>query len=125
MCECCCKAHPYLCSAGPPVDNDTVYCPLNQTSCYFYYSTSLSIASATTKCTAMGGYLVSYGNMAENRLIEGYFLVGGTAAATSATVPPVPPAAHITQTHSMQACCHCKLTHLSSVFTWGNLTQRV
>ncbi len=71
--------------AGPPNDNDTVYCPANQTSCYFYYSQSLSNASATTKCTAMGGYLISYGNMAEQQLVEGYFLVSGAVAALSAT----------------------------------------
>ncbi len=71
-------------TAGPPNDNDTLYCPANQTSCYFYYSESLSNVSATAKCTAMGGYLISYNSMAEQQLVEGYFLVGSAAVAMTA-----------------------------------------
>jgi hypothetical protein len=33
-------------------------------------------ASATAKCTALGGYLVSYGDAAEQLQVENYFSVG-------------------------------------------------
>jgi hypothetical protein len=59
-----------------PSDNDTIYCPLNQTSCYVYHQTSMTNASATTKCAALGGYLVSYGDAAEQLQVENYFAVG-------------------------------------------------
>jgi hypothetical protein len=59
-----------------PSDNDTTYCPLNQTSCYFYHQTSMTNASAMAKCTALGGYLVSYGDASEQLQVENYFSVG-------------------------------------------------
>ena len=63
---------------GLPNDNDTIYCPQNQTSCYFLYPTALNNASATAKCQAAGGggYLASWGSAEEQLQIESFFKVG-------------------------------------------------
>jgi hypothetical protein len=70
---CCCRA-------GLPNDNDTIYCPWNETSCYFWFPQTLNNASATAKCAGIGGYLASWNNAAEQLLVEGYFKVGLAAA---------------------------------------------
>ena len=57
-------------ASGLPNDNDTLYCPVNQTSCYFYYSDSITNASASSRCQALGGYLVSWNDAAEQLQVE-------------------------------------------------------
>ena len=55
-----------LCNpAGLPTQNDTTYCPYNQSSCYVWVSAGTSFDAVASKCTAAGGYLVSYGNASE------------------------------------------------------------
>jgi hypothetical protein len=49
-----------LAAAGLPTQNDTTYCPLNQTSCYLWQSAGSSYADVTSRCNARGGNLVSY-----------------------------------------------------------------
>ena len=61
-----------------PNDNDTTYCPHNQSSCYFHYTTGHTNSSAAAKCAALNGYLVSYGSGAEQLQIENFFRVSGT-----------------------------------------------
>lgn len=64
-----------------PNDNDTLYCPVNQTSCYFYISDNLNLAAARTKCSSLKGYIVSWDEGPEQLQIESW--VAGTCE-----VPP-------------------------------------
>jgi hypothetical protein len=78
--RCCCTA------AGLPNDNDTIYCPGNETSCYFWFPQTLNNASASAKCEGIGGYLASWNTAAEQLLVEGYFRVGLLLWLTARTV---------------------------------------
>ena len=60
-------------AAGLPTDNDTVYCPDSQPSCYFYSYTTDPYATALSKCAAMGGDVVSWNSAAEQLAVETYF----------------------------------------------------
>jgi hypothetical protein len=71
-----------------PNDNDTTYCPQNQTSCYFQYSTGHTNSSAYAKCAAVNGYLVSYGSGEEQLQIENFFRVGRGAGSVSDFILP-------------------------------------
>jgi hypothetical protein len=50
----------HLWTAGAPTQNDTTFCPLNQTSCYFWQTAGASFDDVSARCSARGGTLVSY-----------------------------------------------------------------
>ncbi len=52
--------YPALVATGLPTQNDTTFCPLNQTSCYLWQTAGSSFSDVSSVCLARGGYLVSY-----------------------------------------------------------------
>ena len=81
-------------SAGLPNQNDTTYCPYNQSSCYVWVSAGTTFDAVASKCSAAGGYLASYSTASE-QLQVGWDGVGvgwggggggGGAASCSRTV---------------------------------------
>jgi hypothetical protein len=73
-----CPLHP----AGLPNDNDTVYCPVNQTTCYWQQTGSFTYQQAQTRCASLGGYVTSWNEGPEQLQIENYFRVRVCAATT-------------------------------------------
>jgi hypothetical protein len=60
-----------------PTNNDTVVCPGELNSCYFWYPQSnVTSTAATSKCAAVGGSLAQWNSPYEQRSIESYFQVG-------------------------------------------------
>jgi hypothetical protein len=65
-------------SAGVPPNNATTYCPENGTSCFFAMpSSSVDFSQARTTCSAVKGYVISYGDAEEQLAVEQYFTVRG------------------------------------------------
>jgi hypothetical protein len=64
----------HRCAAGLPNDNDTVYCPVNQSSCYISFD-SFTYPQAKAKCAAAKGYVVSWDEAEEQLQIENYYRV--------------------------------------------------
>jgi hypothetical protein len=59
-----------------PSNNDTVVCPEDLNSCYFLFpQANATYATATSKCTGLGGTLVQWSISYEQRVVETYFRV--------------------------------------------------
>ncbi len=52
-----------------------MYCPINQTSCYWQQPGSYSYQQAKTRCSSLGGYIASWNEADEQLQIENYFKV--------------------------------------------------
>jgi hypothetical protein len=58
-------SHADMAPAGEPMNSDKTFCPVNQTSCYHYSSSTSTYAAAVTSCQAKGGHVVAWNTMAE------------------------------------------------------------
>ncbi len=63
---------------GLPNDNDTVYCPVNQSTCYWQQPSSYTYQQSQARCASLGGYIASWSDPAEQLQIENYFRVGAS-----------------------------------------------
>jgi hypothetical protein len=68
---------------GLPNDNDTVYCPHNQTTCYWQQGGSYTYQQAKDRCASLSGYIVSWNDASEQLQIENYFRVRALTVATA------------------------------------------
>ncbi len=62
-------AWPLCCAAGPPLDNDTFWCPSFLDSCYSFRDTLATFGIAETACKTIGGRLVSW-NSGRGQLLD-------------------------------------------------------
>jgi hypothetical protein len=72
---------------GLPNDNDTIYCPHNQSSCYWQQGGSYTYQQAKDRCASLSGYVVSWNDASEQLQIENYFRVGALAGAWLQALP--------------------------------------
>jgi hypothetical protein len=55
-----------------------VYCPVNQSSCYWQQGGSYTYQQAKDRCASLKGHIISWNEAAEQLQIENYFKVGAS-----------------------------------------------
>jgi hypothetical protein len=55
-----------------------VYCPVNQSSCYWQQPSSYTYQQAQARCASLSGYIISWNEASEQLQIENYFRVGAS-----------------------------------------------
>ncbi len=108
---------PYICCylTGLPNDNDTIYCPHNQSSCYWQQGGSYTYQQAKDRCASLGGFVASWSDGAEQLQIENYFRVGSLYTAPRSTIQCV----HAVQTRLLGHIPHSSCINTGSGVIFG------